>query len=100
MSKVFDINFSAITEKDYFKFIEHWIGTRELVYVVTPNLHFARLAQIDQEFKRILNLATLRLCDSAVLSAVMKIKRHSRAAAFDGIRYNSKAFGVGGGKGI
>ena len=57
-----------------FDFIEDRIFDRTPSYIVTPNLHFARLAQKDPEFRSVLDQADIRLCDSAVLSLLSKIK--------------------------
>lgn len=81
---VFGLHLSPLRESDLFQFVADRIKDREPCYLVTPNLHFARLASGDPAFCSVLNQAALRLCDSAILSAILKLRRQALPARLTG----------------
>lgn len=74
MAVVFHINFSELSKAQCLDFIRNRIEHRQPCYIVTPNLHFARLAARNENFLSALNEAELRLCDSAILTRMLAIK--------------------------
>src|SRR5690349_21631805 len=55
--------------------IKDWIKTKAKRYVVTPNIEFIMAAQVDPEFKQVLNQADLKIPDSSRLGWAVKAGR-------------------------
>jgi N-acetylglucosaminyldiphosphoundecaprenol N-acetyl-beta-D-mannosaminyltransferase len=74
MPLTFNVRLSSVSKMDFFQFVEDRIQDRRPSYVVTPNLHFARLTRKEKSFHDVIEMADLSLCDSAILSGLLKLK--------------------------
>lgn len=81
---IFDFGIDAITEKQFFEFVRERIDNRKPSFVVTPNLHFARLSRRFVRLRSILLKSDLSVCDSALLSLVFKLRGESLPARLPG----------------
>ena len=77
ISTVLGIKVDCIPMKRVLKIVEDWVeNNRGKKYIVTPNPEMVVEAQKDEEFKRVLNRADLRMADGIGLKlADKKIKR-------------------------
>jgi N-acetylglucosaminyldiphosphoundecaprenol N-acetyl-beta-D-mannosaminyltransferase len=84
VATVFRIDFSELSEAQFLTFVGKRIETRHPCYIVTPNLHFARLVHTNENFRAAIESAELRLCDSAILSAMLVVKGRRLPARLTG----------------
>lgn len=74
MAIIFDIDFSELSEEEFLVVIHEKIRSRQPCYIVTPNVHFARISATNENFRSALESAELRLCDSALLFRLLALK--------------------------
>lgn len=92
MAEIFQIEFSELSEAQCLALIHERIRTRLPCYIVTPNLHFARVAENDADFLSALKAAELRLCDSAVLFRMLRLQGTPLPARLVGADLTPKLF--------
>lgn len=100
MARLFNIDFSEISEARLIEIIRGMIRERKPCYIVTPNLNYARLAHGDEGFRSVLADADLRLCDSAIISMMLTISGQALPARLTGSDLTSRLLRIAEAEGI